>query len=135
MFKINKIILRVLIVTTMEKNEKELKTSKYRSYFIMRVLLLVLCVTNVVLLAVVVKDFASLKDLNSRMNTLEEELILGLKSLRREKHDQETRRSKRAIDEAKFNKAMIKLERLEGRYRRRFVITICISKFLTFLLD
>ena len=45
----------------MEKNEKELKTSKYRSYFIMKVLLFVLCVTNVVLLAVVVKDFASLR--------------------------------------------------------------------------
>ena len=134
MFKIEKTILSVLIVKTMGKNEKELKTSKYHSYFIMKVLLFVSCVTNVVLLAVVVKDFASLKDLNSRMNTLEE-LILGLKSLRREKHDQETRRSKRATDEAKFNKAMIKLERLEGRYRRRFVLTICISKFLTFLLD
>ena len=116
MFKINKNILRVLIVRTMEKNEKELKTSKYRSYFIMRVLLLVLCVTNVVLLAVVVKDFASLKDLNSRMNTLEE-LILALNSLTREKQDQETRRSKRAINEAKFNKAIIKLEKLEGKGR------------------
>ena len=41
--------------------------------------------------------------------------ILDLKSLRSEKHDQETRRSKRGIDEAKFDKAMIKLEKLEGR--------------------
>ena len=79
----------------------------------MKVLLFVLCVTNVVLLAVVVKDFASLKDLNSRMNTLEE-LILALT---REKQDQETRRSKRAINEAKFNKAIIKLEKLEGKGR------------------
>ena len=69
----------------------------------------------VVLLAVVAKCLASLKDLNSRMNTLEEEKILDLKSFGREKHDLETRRSKRGIDEAEFNKAMIKFEKLEGR--------------------
>ena len=60
------------------------------------------------------KCFASLKDLNSRVNAVEEQ-ILNLKSLRSEKHDQETRRSKRGIHEAKLNKAMIKLEKLEGR--------------------
>ena len=59
--------------------------------------------------------FRFLKDLNSRVNALEETRILDSKSLRREKHDQETTRSKRGIDEAKFNKAMIKLEKLEGR--------------------
>ena len=79
----------------------------------MKVLLFVLCVAVVVLLAVVAKCLASLKDLNSRMNIVEEEQ--NLKSLRSEKHDQETRRSKRSIDEAKFDKAMIKLEKLEGR--------------------
>ena len=99
----------------MEKNEKESKTSKQRSYFVAKVLLFVLCVAVVVLLAVVAKCLASLKDLNSRVNVLEEEKILDSKSLRREKHDQETRRSKRAIDEAKFDKAMIKLEKLERR--------------------
>ena len=120
----------------MEKNEKESKTSKYLSYFVMKVLLFVLCVTNVVLLAVVAKDFATLKDLNNRLNVVEKEQILGLKSLRSEKHDQGTGRSKREIDEAKFNKAMIKLEKLEGRYSRRpFVITVFICKFLPFLLD
>ena len=81
----------------------------------MKVFLLVFCVAVVVLLAVVAKCLASLNDLNSRMNTLEEEKILNLKFLRRENHDQETRRSKRGIDEAEFNKVMIKLEKLEGR--------------------
>ena len=118
----------------MEKNEKESKTSKQRSYFVVKVLLFVLCVAVVVLLVVVAKCLASLKDLNRRMNTLEEEKILDLKSLRREKDDQETTRSKRGIDEAKFNKAMIKLEKLEGRYsRRRCVIIVFICKFLPFL--
>ena len=97
----------------MEKNEKEPKTSKHRSYFVMKVLLFVLCVAVVVLLAVVVKGFASLKDLNRRFNALEKEQ--NLKSLRSEKHDEQIRRSKRGIDEAEFNKAMIKLEKLEGR--------------------
>ena len=97
----------------MEKNEKEAKASKHRSYFVTKVLLFVLCVAVVVLSAVVAKCLASLKDMNSRLNALEEEQ--NLKSLRSEKHDQETRRSKRSIDEAEFNKAMIKLEKLEGR--------------------
>ena len=118
----------------MEKNKKESKTSKQRSYFVMKVLMFVLCVAVVVLLAVVAKGFATLNDLNSRVNAMEEEKILDLKSLRSEKHDQETRRSKRGIDEAKFNKAMIKLEKLEGRYsRRRCVITVFICTFLPFL--
>ena len=118
----------------MEKNEKEFKTSKQRSYFVIKVLLFVLCVAVIVLLVVVAKGFATLNDLNSRVNAMEEEKNLDLKSLRREKHDHETRRSKRGIDEAKFNKAMIKLEKLEGRYSRtRFVITVLICKFLPFL--
>ena len=97
----------------MEKNEKEPKASKHRSYYVMKVLLFVLCVAVVVLLAVVVKNFASLKDLNRKFNALEEEQ--NLKSSRSENHDQKTRRSKRSIDEAEFNKVMIKLEKLEGR--------------------
>ena len=99
----------------MEKNVKESKSNKCLSDLVMKALLFVLCVTNVVLLAVVSKDFATLKDLNNRLNVVEEEQILGLKSSRSEKHDQGTGRSKRGIDEAKFNKAMIKLEKLEGR--------------------
>ena len=79
----------------------------------MKVLLLILCAAAVVLLAVVAKCLASLKDLNSRLNAVEEEQ--NLKSLRSEKHDQETRRSKRSIDKAEFDKAMIKLEKLEER--------------------
>ena len=97
----------------MEKNEKEPKASMRRSYFVMKVLLFVLCVAVVVLLAVVAKCLGSLKDMESRLNAVEEEQ--NLKSLRSEKHDQETRRSKRSINKAEFNKAMIKLEKLEGR--------------------
>ena len=93
----------------MEKNQTEPKASKHRSYFVMKVFLFVLSVAVVVLLAVVAKCLASLKDMNSRLNALEEEQ--NLKSLRSEK----TRRSKRSIDEAEFKKAMIKLEKLEGR--------------------
>ena len=89
-------------------------TSKQRSYFVMKVLMFVLCVTNVVLLAVVAKDFASLKNLNSRLNAVEEEQNLGLKSLRSERYDQGTRRTKRSTDKAEFNKTMVKLENLEG---------------------
>ena len=108
-------ILPDLTAKTMEKNKKESKTSTHRSHFVMKVFLFVFCVAVVVLLAVVAKCLASLNDLNSRINTLEEEKILNLKFLRRENHDQETRRSKRGIDEAEFNKVMIKLEKLEGR--------------------
>ena len=97
----------------MQKNEKEPKVRTHRSYFVMKVLLLILCAAVVVLLAVVAKCLASLKDLNSRLNAVEEEQ--NLKSLRSEKHDQETRRSKRSIDKAEFDKAMIKLEKLEER--------------------
>ena len=73
----------------------------------------VLYVSNAVLLAVVAKGFASLKHLNRRFNALEEKR--NLKSLRSYEHDQETRRSKRSIEEVKFNKAMIKLEKLARR--------------------
>ena len=64
----------------MEKNEKEPKASKHRSYFVMKVLLFVLCVAVVVLLAVVAKCLASLKDMNSMLNAVEEEQ--NLKPLR-----------------------------------------------------
>ncbi len=106
----------------MEKNGKELKTSRNRSYFVMKVLLLVLCVVVVVLFAVVAKGFASLKALNKtlkalnkRLNAMEEEKSLGFKSLRSEKHEHGTRRSKRSVAEMEFKKAMVKLEKLEGR--------------------
>ena len=99
----------------MEKNGKELKTSRNRSYFVMKVLLLVLCVVVVVLFAVVAKGFASLKALNKRLNAMEEEKTLVFKSLRSEKYEHGTRRSKRSVDETEFKKAMVKLEKLEGR--------------------
>ena len=99
----------------MEKHEKESKTNNLRSYFVMKVVLFVSCVAVVALMVVVAKGFAYLKDLNSRLNAVEEEQIMCLKSLRSEKHDHETRRNKRGIDEAKFDKAMIELKKLEGR--------------------
>ena len=46
---------------------------------------------------------------------MEEEKSLGFKSLRSEKHEHGTRRSKRSVAEMEFKKAMVKLEKLEGR--------------------
>jgi biopolymer transport protein ExbB/TolQ len=94
---------------------KEPETFKHRSNFVMKALLLVLCVVVVVLLAVVAKNFASLKALNNRLNALEEEKILDSKSLRINPHEHGPRRSKRGTEETDIKKAMIKLERLEGR--------------------
>ena len=99
----------------MEKNGKEPETSKHRSYFVMKVLLLVLCVVVVIQFAVFAKCFAFLKALNNRLKAVEEEKTLVFKSLRSEKHEHGTRRSKRSIDETEFKKAMVKLEKLEGR--------------------
>jgi hypothetical protein len=56
-----------------------------------------------------------LKALNNRLNALEEEKILDSKSLRINPHEHGPRRSKRGTDETDIKKAMIKLERLEGR--------------------
>ena len=69
----------------MEKHEKESKTNNIHSYFVIKVLLFVSCVAVVVLMVVVAKEFAYLKDLNSRLNAVEEEQIMCLKSLRSEK--------------------------------------------------
>ncbi len=99
----------------MEKNGKELKTSRNRSYFVMKVLLLVLCVVVVVLFAVVAKGFASLKALNKRLNAIEKEKTLVFKSLRSEKYEHGTTRGKRSVDETEFKKAMGKFKKLEGR--------------------
>ena len=99
----------------MEKNGKEQECSKHRSYFVMKVLLLVLCVVVVVQFAVVAKGFASLKALNNRLNAMEEEKTPGFNPSRSEKHEHGIRRSKRSIDEMEFKKAMQKLEKLEGR--------------------
>ena len=99
----------------MDKNGKELKTSRNRSYFVMKVLLLVLCVVVVVLFAVVAKGFASLKDLKNELNALKEEKTLSLKPWRSENHEHGTGRRKRSVDETEFKKAMVKLEKLEGR--------------------
>ena len=99
----------------MEKNGKEPQTNKHRSNLAIKVLLVVLCVVVVVQFAVVAKGFASLNDLKNELNALKEEKTLGLKPWKSEKHEHGTRRSKRSIDEKEFKKAMVKLEKLEGR--------------------
>ena len=60
----------------MEKHEKESKTNNLRSYYVMKVVLFVSCVAVVVLMVVVAKGFAYLKDLNSRLNAVEEDHVL-----------------------------------------------------------
>jgi biopolymer transport protein ExbB/TolQ len=106
---------RLLIAKTMEKNGKEPETFKHHSNFVMKALLLVLCVVVVVQFALFAKNFASLKALNNRLNALEEEKILDSKSLRINPHEHGPRRSKRGTEETDIKKAMIKLEKLEGR--------------------
>ena len=99
----------------MEKNGKEAETSKHRSSFVTKVLLLVLSVVVVAQFALFAKCFASLKALNNKFNALEEEKTLDFKSLTSERHEQGTRRSKRGTDETDIKKALVKLEKLEGR--------------------
>jgi biopolymer transport protein ExbB/TolQ len=95
----------------MEKNGKEHETSKHRSYFVMKVLLLVLFVVVAVLLTVVANNFASLKDLKDRLNALEEEKILDFKSLRNEKREHGPTRNKRSTDDTDIKNALMKLEK------------------------
>ena len=64
------------------------------------------------------KNIASLKDLDNRLNALEEEKALGFKSLRRENHKSGTTRSKRSTYETKFDKAMFQLRQIEDRYEK-----------------
>ena len=99
----------------MEKNGKEPETYKHRSYFVMKVLLLVLCVVVVLQFAVIARNVVSLKYLNNKFNALEEEKTLGSKFLRNEKHEHGPKRIKRGTDETDIKKALIKLEKLEGR--------------------
>jgi hypothetical protein len=65
--------------------------------------------------ALFAKCFASLKALNNKFNALEEENTLDCKPLKSERHEQGTRRSKRGTEETDIKKALIKLEKLEGR--------------------
>jgi uncharacterized coiled-coil protein SlyX len=72
----------------MDKIGKEPETFKRRSIFLMKALLLVLCVVVVAQFALFAKNFASLKALNNRLNALEEEKILD-SSLRINPHEHE----------------------------------------------
>ena len=64
--------------------------------------------------ALFAKNLASLKALNDRLGAIEEN-ILDSKSLRINPHEHGPRRSKRGTEETDIKKAMIKLEKLEGR--------------------
>jgi hypothetical protein len=97
----------------MEKNGKEAETSKHRSYFLMKALLLVLCAVVAVQFAVIARNVVSLKPLNNKFNALEEEKVF--KSLESENHESRTARSKRGTENTDIKKALIKLEKLEGR--------------------
>jgi biopolymer transport protein ExbB/TolQ len=98
----------------MEKDSKKhADACENRSYFIMKIILLILSLIVVVQFAVVAKCFVSLKALNGRLNSLE----LNNNSLRPcdkvEEHD--PRRSKRSIDQATFKHAMFQLRKMEER--------------------
>ena len=99
----------------MEKTNKEPESCKGRSSFVLKALLLVLSFIVVAQFALIVNNLASLKALNKRLNEMEEERTLDSESFRSKKRDHEKRRSKRSIDETDFRKAMVKLEKLEGR--------------------
>ena len=97
----------------MEKNGKESETCKHHSSFLVKALLLVLCVVVVVQFAVIARNVVSLKALNNKFNALEEEK--DFKSFENESHEHRTTRSKRGTENTYFKKALMKLEKLEGR--------------------
>ena len=99
----------------MEKNGKEQECSKHRSYFVMKVLLLVLSVVVVVQLALFANNAVSLKDVNKRLDALEEEKIVSSKSLMSEKSEHGQKRAKRSTNETDIKKRLIKLGKLEER--------------------
>ena len=99
----------------MEKTSKEPESCKSHSNLVLKALLLLSCSIVIAQFALFAKNFASLKALNKRLNTLEEERTLDCDSLKSKKRGHGTRRSKRSIDEKDFRKAMVKLEKLEGR--------------------
>ena len=94
----------------MEDNDKMKKhdTCQQSSHFFIKVVLLALSVIAAVQFILMMRGFASL---NRKLNALEEEKSLGLTV----ESEDETRRTKRSVDEKKFNKAMVKLEKLEKR--------------------
>ena len=98
----------------MEKNEKEHDT-RSQSNFVMKVFLLVLCVVVTAQFALLVRCFASLNALNNKFNALKEEKTLGFKYSRNERKEYGTKRSKRATEDTDIKKALMKLEKLEGR--------------------
>ena len=108
----------------MEKDSKEYANAhnKNRSYFIMKVLLLILSLIVVVQFAVVAKAFASLNALNNRLNTLNsrlntlEEKSVDCESLKpNEEEEPGLKRSKRSTGKLELKKAMFQLRKIEER--------------------
>ena len=99
----------------MNAKAKELGTCKDRTTFVMKVLLLVLSVVVVVQLALFANNAVSLKDVNKRLDALEEEKIVSSKSLMTEKSEHGQKRAKRSTNETDIKKRLIKLEKLEER--------------------
>ena len=97
----------------MEKNNKEPESSKNHSNIFVKVFLLVLTVVIVVQSIVIGKGLASVND---RLKSMEERETVAIEPLRSELATRSGKgRSKRGTDETDIKKALIKLEKLEGR--------------------
>ena len=103
------------IIKIMEKNGKDIELCNNRSNFVMKALLLVLCLVAAAQFALFAQNYASLKTLNKKLNAMDEERNLDIEFLRSKKREDGTKRSKRSINKIEFNKAMVKLEKLERR--------------------
>ena len=96
----------------MEKNDKEPEIVSHRSVFIMKAILILLCMVVVIQFALIAKGFTSLKALNNKVNDLEKEKYLKLKSTINEEQEHGKRRMKRGTVNTDIKKALIKLEKL-----------------------
>ena len=103
------------IIKIMEKSGKDIELCNNRSNFVMKALLLVLCLVAAAQFALFAQNYASLKTLNKKLNAMDEERNLDIEFLRSKKREDGTKRSKRSINKIEFNKAMVKLEKLERR--------------------
>jgi biopolymer transport protein ExbB/TolQ len=115
----------------MEKDSKEYANAhnKNRSYFIMKVLLLILSLIVVVQFAVVAKGFASLNVLNNRLNTLEEKSVDSESLKPNEEEEPGLKRSKRSTDKLEFKKAMFQLRKIEERQVEILAKTLYVDKY------
>ena len=99
----------------MEKNDKQPEKVNHRSIFIIKAILILLCMVVVIQFALIAKSFTSLKALNKKVNDVENEKYLKLKSTTNEEQEHGKSRMKRGTVNTDIKKALIKLEKLEGR--------------------